>query len=199
MGAAAIPWAVAAVTAATAIYQGYQESAALRESAKLQEAAGNEAKKVSEENAARIEAEGAEEQRRLEAKQQQEEASARSKAAASGAVYNADDEKPDSLVSVLTSQKTENKRQLDWEMAATKSQSATERRRGEYERQMSYWQAKGLKSQGKAAVKGGWMKAGQAVATAWFAPGVGSTTSAAGPTQLTPTTAGGDLWRGLTA
>ncbi len=196
MGAAL---AVAAVTAAMAIYQGYEQNKALQESAKLQEAAGNEAKKVSEENAARIEAEGAEEQRRLEAKQKQEEAGARAKAAASGAVYNADDEKPDSLVTVLTSQKDENRRQLDWEVAATKSQSATERRRGEYERQMSYWQAKGLKSQGKAAVTGGWIKGATAMGSWAMAPGVGSTTSAAGPTTMQPTTQGGDFWRGITS
>lgn len=180
MGATAAIY-VAAAVAASQIYQGYQDNKALQESAKLQEAAGNEAKKVSEENAARIEAEGAEEQRRLAAKQSQEEASARSKAAASGAVYNADEEKPDSLVTVLTSQKTENKRQLDWEMAATKSQSAAERRKGEYERQMSFWQAKGLKSQGKAAIKSGWISGAVTFGTAAATPGAWGGSNAGAP------------------
>lgn len=166
--------------AASQIYSGYQESKALRESAKMQEAAGAEAKKVAEENAARIEAEGAEEQRRLAAKQGQEEASARAKAAASGAIYNQDDEKPDSLVSVLTSQKTENKRQLEWEQAATASQSATERRRGAYEQQMAFWKAKGLKSQAKGAVKSGWIKGATTALGGAFGPAGAAVGSAAG-------------------
>jgi len=202
-GAGAVALYTAAATAAVSVYQGYQQSKAARESAKLQEAAGNEARKVSEENAARIEAEGAEEQRRLEAKQKQEEASARSRAAASGALYSQDDETPSSLVSVIGAQKEENKRQLDWERSATASQASVERRRGLYEQQMSVWKAKALKAEGKAAIKDGWIKAGLSLGKAAAAPGAGmvSTSSAAGPTVPTkvPTTVGGDWWRSVTA
>ena len=154
MGAAAI---VAVATAAMAVYQGYQQSAALQESAKMQERAGQEAQRVADENASRVEAEGAEQQRRMDLKQKQEEATARAQAAASGAVYTPEDEENDSISNVLTAQKEENKRQLDWEKLATKSQADSMRKQGAYENTMARYQAKSLKSQAKSAVQGGWI------------------------------------------
>jgi hypothetical protein len=143
--------------AAVAIYQGYQQSAALNESAQLQKQAGAEANRVAQENASRIEAEGAEQQRRLDLQMKQEESAARAAAAASGAVYTQDEDKQDTISTVLRSQKDENVRQLDWERTATKSQADSVRKQGQYAQTMANYQAKSLKSQAKDAVINGWL------------------------------------------
>jgi hypothetical protein len=117
-----------------------EQAAAQRQAADMQEAAGTEAMRVSEENAARIEREGEESQRRLDEKLQQEEGVARARAAASGAVYDPEDENS-SLVRVVRSQAEENDRQLSWERMATSSRAGIERSGGSFAQRSAQAQA----------------------------------------------------------
>jgi hypothetical protein len=169
--------AMAAVAAASAMYSGYtanqaaqQQSKAQKEAAAMQEAAGVESKRVAEENAVRIEQEGQESQRRLSEKMKQEEATGRARAAASGAVWNPEDENS-SLATVIKSQADENARQIAWERRATASQAAISRRAGNYAYSSAQAQAratrKGAKytsKQGQSALIGGFLGAGKAAA-----------------------------------
>jgi len=169
--------ALAAIAAASAMYTGYtanqaaqQQSKAQKEAAEMQQAAGVEAKRVADENALRIEQEGEESQRRLAEKMKLEEGTARARAAASGAVFDPEDENS-SLATVIKSQADENARQLAWERKATASQAALTRSQGSYAQRAAEAQAratrKGAKytaSQGKSALIGGFIGAGKATA-----------------------------------
>jgi hypothetical protein len=168
---------MAAVAAASAIYSGYtakqaadQQSKAQKEAAEMQAAAGVESKRVAEENAVRIEQEGAEAQRRLDERMKQEEATGRARAAATGAVYDPAEENS-TLATVIKAQADENARQLSWEKRATASQAKLTRGQGDYAYRSAQAQARATRKgasftakQGNAALLGGFLGAGKAVA-----------------------------------
>jgi hypothetical protein len=108
-----------------------EQAAAQREAADMQQQAGVEAERVANENAARIEREGEENSRRLAEKMAEEEGVQRARAAASGAVFNPEDENG-TLIKVVSETAKENERQIAWERSATTSRAAVERKGGAY-------------------------------------------------------------------
>jgi hypothetical protein len=106
-------------------------AASQRKAADAQDAAGAEAERVANENAARIEREGEETTRRLAERLAQEEGTQRARAAASGAVYDPEDENS-TLIRLVTDTAAENERQITWENMATGSRAAVERSGGAY-------------------------------------------------------------------
>lgn len=118
---------------------------------KDQKQLADEAKAISDRNALREEAETAEKARRLAAQQRKEENFARASAAASG--FATQGPGTESIALALLEQRDENKRQLDWELAAGKSRADSIRVSGAYDQQKGYQQAKAMKN--KAIATGG--------------------------------------------
>ena len=155
---------VAVISAVGSIMQGQAQSRAAKEAAQREEALGRERQAIAEENARRIEAEGAEENRRLAAQKAKEEAAARAAAAASGAHYLGDEEDAASSIALsLKAQKVENRRQLDWQQLSTKSQADITRCQGAYTMSEASARAASYRTQGKAAQQAWWFNAASSI------------------------------------